>query len=172
MVEIVFWSESIQNSPKRILKWKSRFRKKKIILTFLWGHSHFCEKWRSKKWRKIKKNLRLKIFEKPLFLAIFDRKLEKSSEPAELNRRREACNSSKWPQYNPNEMGDKNFKKNRPKNKKMIFGQKMTKNGPKIKNFSKKNFFDRNWFRMVQNVFWNKNVDFENFSHRKFFSVT
>ena len=34
-------------------------------------------------------------FQKPLFLAIFDQKFEKFSEPAELNRRREACNSAK-----------------------------------------------------------------------------
>ena len=34
-------------------------------------------------------------FRKPLFLAVFDKKFENSSEPAELNRRREACNSAK-----------------------------------------------------------------------------
>ena len=38
---------------------------------------------------------RPKIFEKPLILAIFAQKFDKSSEPAELNRRRDACNSAK-----------------------------------------------------------------------------
>ena len=40
-------------------------------------------------------------------LAIFAQKFDKSSEPAELNRRRDACNSAKWPQYNPFEVGEK-----------------------------------------------------------------
>ena len=42
---------------------------------------------------------------------------------------------------------------------------KMTK---KIENFSKK-IFGRNRFRMVQNVFQDKNIDFENFSPLKIF---
>ena len=35
-----------------------------------------------------------KIFKKSLFLAIFGQKFDKSSEPAELNRRREVCYSA------------------------------------------------------------------------------
>ena len=38
---------------------------------------------------------RPKIFEKPLFLAIFDQKFEKSSEPAELNR----FSKNWWPKF-------------------------------------------------------------------------
>ena len=43
-------------------------------------------------------------------LAIFGQIFDKSSEPAEFDRRRDACNNSKWPQYNPFEMGEKNSK--------------------------------------------------------------
>ena len=51
--KIFFWSESIQNGPKRILKRKSRFRKFFPIVTCL---SHFFEKLghRSKKWQRQK----------------------------------------------------------------------------------------------------------------------
>ena len=45
LVEKFFWSESIQNGPKRILKRKSRFRKFFPIMIFLWGHSRFFVKW-------------------------------------------------------------------------------------------------------------------------------
>ena len=38
---------------------------------------------------------RPKIFEKPLFLAIFGQKFDKITELAELNRRRDACSSAK-----------------------------------------------------------------------------
>ena len=48
-----------------------------------------------------------KIVEKNQFLAILGQKFDKSSEPAKLDRRRDACNSAKWPQYNPFEMGKK-----------------------------------------------------------------
>ena len=65
-------------------------------------------------------------------------KFDKSSEPAELDRRRDACNSAKWPQYNPFEMGEKNFKIFLPNIQKIdLFGPKMAKNDQKIGNFSK-----------------------------------
>ena len=43
LVEEFFWSESIQNGPKRILKWKSQFRKFFPTMNLLWGHSHFSK---------------------------------------------------------------------------------------------------------------------------------
>ena len=62
------------------------------------------------------------ISDKPLFLAVFGKKFDKSSEPEELNRRKDARNSTKWPQYNPFEMGHKFFQKIYPqKFKKSIF---------------------------------------------------
>ena len=56
-----FWSESIKNGPKRILKRKSRFRKFFLIVTCL---SHFFEKLghKSKKW------LRQKFLVEKIFL--------------------------------------------------------------------------------------------------------
>ena len=42
--------------------------------------------------REQKKIFRLKNFEKPLFLAVFGEKFDKSSEHAELNRLKAACN--------------------------------------------------------------------------------
>ena len=75
----------------------------------------------------MEKNFRPKIFEKPLFLAIFGQKFDKCSEPAELNSRRDACNSAKLPQYNPYEMGEKKVSK--------FYPQKIQKNdllGPKM----------------------------------------
>ena len=101
------------------------------------------------------------------FLAIFDQKFNKFSEPAELDRCRDACNSAKLPQINLFEMSEKIFKNFPPKNSKIDFlGPKWQK---KSKIFRKKNF-GRNRFRMVQNVFQQQVIDFENFFPNKFFS--
>ena len=62
-------------------------------------------------------------------LDIFYQKFDKSSEPAVLDSRRDACNGAKWPQYNPYEMSENNFKISPPpKNSKNWFlGPKMSK---------------------------------------------
>ena len=60
------------------------------------------------------------------------------SKPAELNWRRDPCNSAKWPQYNPYDIGEKSFKIYPKISKSKIFS---------------KIFFGRNRFRIVQNVF-------------------
>ena len=87
------------------------------------------------------KKIRPKIFEKPLFLAIFCQKFDKSSEPAVLDRRRDTCNGAKWPQYNPFEMGEKIFKISPPKNSKnRFFGPKNGKKWPKKSKIFEKNF--------------------------------
>ena len=56
----IFWSESIQNGPKRISKRKSRFRKFFLIMTW---HSQFFEKWGPRS----KKLLRTKFFGRKKF---------------------------------------------------------------------------------------------------------
>ena len=45
------------------------------------------------------------------FLAIFDKNIDKFSEAAEINWRREACKSAKWLQNSPCEMGEKMLQK-------------------------------------------------------------
>ena len=45
----------------------------------------------------------------------------------------------------------------------MIFWPKTTKNNQKKSKIFRKNFFDRNRFGMVHNVFQNENIKFENF---------
>ena len=74
------------------------------------------------------------------FWAIFDQNFDKSSEPAELNERRESCNSAKWPQFNPYEMGEKNSNFSSQKIQKIDFlvkkWPKMTKNSKIFEIFS------------------------------------
>ena len=57
-----------------------------------------------------KKFFQTKTFERPLFLTTFGQKFDKSSEPTEFNRRRDACNSSKYPQYNLYDTDEKMFR--------------------------------------------------------------
>ena len=54
-------------------------------------------------------------------MAIFGQKFDKSSEPEELDRRRDICNSAKWPQYNPFEIGKSIFQNFSPQNSKNRF---------------------------------------------------
>ena len=85
------------------------------------------------------------------------KKFDKSSEPTELNRPRDACNSAKWLQYNPIEMVVKIFKISPPppNSENRFFGPK---NGKKWSKRSKifRFFFDRNRFRMFKSVFYLK----------------
>ena len=112
-----------------------------------------------------KKFFRPKIFKKPLFLAIFGQKFDKSSEPAVLDRRRDAYNGAKWPQYNPFEMGEKNFKISPPKNSKnWFFGPKNGKNDQKIENFSK-------FFLVGIDLEWSKTCFKTKISISKIFSL-
>ena len=48
---------------------------------------------------------KIKIVSKILILVIFGQRFDKSSDSAELNRRREVSNSAKWPQHDACEMG-------------------------------------------------------------------
>ena len=61
-----FWSESNQNYSKGIFKWKSRFRKNFPIMTFLWGHSRFFEKWGSLAQKYLPKYRRIQISQRLL----------------------------------------------------------------------------------------------------------
>ena len=67
----IFWSESIQNGPKRILKRKSRFRKIFPIMTW---HCHFFKKWGLKS----KKMAKTKIFGRKFFLVGIDSEWSKT----------------------------------------------------------------------------------------------
>ena len=85
-------------------------------------------------------------------MAVFGQKFEKSSELAELNRRIDACNSAKWPQYNSHEIDEK-IKISPSKIPTIdLLAEKWQKMTKKSKNFRKR-FFGRNRFEMVQNVF-------------------
>ena len=96
----------------------------------------------------------------PLFFANFGQKFDKSSKPAELNWRSDACNSAKLPQYNLFEMSEHFFKISTPKkSKNRFFGPKIEENDKKNQKISEF-FFDPNRFRMVQNVFQNDNLEF------------
>ena len=83
-------------------------------------------------------------------------------------RPREAYNGSKWLQYNPFEMDEKEFKISPPKMQKIDFlgpkNGKMTKKS----NIFRKNFFGRNRFRMAQKCFKTKILILKKFYHWNF----
>ena len=93
---------------------------------------------------KINSKISVKIFStqnfrNPSIFAIFDQKLNKPSEPAELSRHKDAYNRAKWPQYNPYEMGKKVSKFLLPHQSKITFlCPKMARIDRKFENFSKK----------------------------------
>ena len=91
-------------------------------------------------------------FLKPLYFWLFGQNYDKSSEPAELNCRRDACNSAKWPQYNPFEMGEKSFRILPTKNQNQYFSPKNAKNGQKIENFRKKFFWSKSIYNGPKRV--------------------
>ena len=98
------------------------------------------------------------------FWAILDQKFDKSSEPAELNERREACNSAKWLQCNPHEISQNFFEFFFSKKiKKSIF---WPKNDQKIEIF--RNFFE--FFLAGISLKWSKTYFKTKISISKIFS--